>query len=121
MTDIEALIVREPIDDSTLRVLADAWHGTLVKGVTDLGRNVVALGGDWHMDANNVLIADGSEQQTVWGFNIYPDERGDAAIEYISLINIRPAQGNRSMELEDEVLRKRLRNIVARLVPHLEL
>lgn len=121
MADAEILIVREPVDEVAVAALADAWHGTLVKGVADLEREIIALGGDWHMDANNVLIEDGSEQKNLWGFNIYPDERGDSALEYISLINIRPKQGNRDMELLDETLRKRLRTVVTRLVPHLEI
>lgn len=121
MVEIEILIVRKPVDAATVAALAEGWHGTMVKGVADLDRNIIALGGDWHMDANNVLIADESKQHHLWGFNLYPDERGDNALEYISLINIRPSQGNRSMELEDEKLRKRIRTIIARLVPHLQL
>jgi hypothetical protein len=79
---MEILLVREPLDEPTLKQLADAWHGMLVKGVADLERKVIALGGDWHMDANTVLISDGSAQHHVWGFNIYPDQRSDEALEY---------------------------------------
>ena len=118
---MEILIVREPISHATLAPLAEAWHQTLVKGVADLGRGIVALGGEWHMDANVILLAEGSQQRDVWGFNIYPDERGDAALEYVSLINIRPGQNNREMELRDEALRERLREIVATLIPDLDL
>lgn len=117
----EILIVREPLPRGALEPLAKAWHGTLIKGVADLRRDVIALGGDWHMDANNVLIADGSRQEDVWGFNIYPKERGDSALEYISLINIRPTQGNKAMELADEALRAKLREIVRILAPELGL
>ena len=118
---MEILVVREPIAAQVLKPLADAWYGTLIKGVADLGRGVIALGGEWHMDANIVLIADGSDQVDVWGFNMYPDETGDNAIEYISLINIRPAQGNKTMELLDEQLRGQLHALVSRLVPSLGL
>ena len=114
-------MVREPVDEETLRALAGAWHGILVKGAADVVRGVIALGGDWHMDANVRLIEDGSSQEHVWGFNVYPDERGDAAIEFTSLINIRPAQGNRSQELQDEELRTTIRALVARYVPYLGL
>ena len=38
-------------------------------------------------------------------------------IEYDSLINVRPSQGNRSREVEDEGLRAVIRAIVSRLVP----
>lgn len=117
----EILIVREPLPRGMLEPLAEAWHGTLVKGVADLRRAVIALGGDWHMDANNALIADGSKQEDVWGFNIYPKEHGDSALEYISLINIRPAQGNKEMELADKVLRAKIKEIVAKLAPELGL
>ena len=117
----EIRVVREPIALESLSPLAKAWHGTLIKGVADCTRGIIALGGDWHMDANTTLIADGSKQEDVWGFNIYPAERGDAALEYISLINIRPAQGNKTMELADEVLRTKIRKIVSKLVPDLGL
>ena len=116
----EILIVREPISLAAIEPLT-AWHHTLVKGVADIRRGVIAFGGEWHMDANNVLFADGSEQQNVWGFNIYPEKRGDEAIEYESLINIRPAQGNKGMILMDETLRSEIRSIVRRLVPELDL
>jgi len=33
-------------------------------------------------------------------------------IEYISLINIRPAQGNRSMEIQDASLRDAIKTII---------
>ncbi len=118
---MEILVVREPVGRETLLELAEAWHHSLVKGVADISLGIVALGGEWHMDANNKLIAEGSQQKNLWGFNIYPNEKGDAAIEYISLINIRPTQGNRSMEIGSEETRKAVRKIVALAVPCLSL
>ena len=118
---MEILIVREAIDTETLDALAKEWHHSLVKGVADISRSVVALGGEWHMDANNRLIENGSEQKNLWGFNLYPKENGDAAIEYNSLINIRPLQGNRSMELMDEGTRRAVRRVAAFAVPFLGL
>lgn len=118
---MEILIVNEPVSAATLQQLADAWHGIMVKGVADVERGIIALGGEWHMDANVLLLADGSVQQDLWGFNIYPDERGVGALEYISLINIRPQQGNREMELHDEELRIQITELVREFIPHLEL
>lgn len=118
---MEILIAREPVDRETLDALAKEWHVSLVKGVADISRAVVALGGEWHMDANSLLIEDGSEQKNLWGFNIYPKEHGDTAIEYNSLINIRPLQGNRSMEILDEETRKAVRKVVAITIPFLGL
>lgn len=118
---MEIVVVRKPIDQETLRALAEEWHQTLVKGVADISLGTVALGGEWHMDANNKLIEEGSEQKNLWGFNLYPKEKGAAAIEYISLINIRPAQGNRGMEIGSEETRKAVRRVVALAVPFLGL
>lgn len=118
---MEILIVREPMDQETLNALAKAWHHLLVKGVVDIESDLIALGGEWHMDANNRLIEQGSRQENLWGFNIYPKEKGNAAIEYISLINIRPGQGNRSMEITSEKTRKAIRKIMALAIPFLGL
>ena len=118
---MEILVTNEPVAEEKLREMADEWHGTLVKGAADIERGILALGGEWHMDANVKLIEEGSSQEHLWGFNIYPDERGAAALEYISLINIRPAQGNRNMELQDEALRSKIRAIAARIFPYLNL
>lgn len=121
MGKLDILIVREPIRLETLELLAQAWHGTLVKGVADVECGVLALGGEWHMDANNVLIADGSKQEHIWGFNIYPKEKGGAAIEYVSLINIRPAQGNKAMELKDKKIRSSILQLAQKFIPDLEI
>lgn len=118
---MEILVVHEPVDPETLAALAKEWHQTLVKGVADISTGAVALGGEWHMDANVRLIEEGSAQQNIWGFNLYPSEKGDKAIEYTSLINIRPMQGNRRMEIEDEATQKAVRRVVALAVPSLGL
>lgn len=118
---MDILIVREPVDRETLLALAEEWYGSLVKGAADIRSGQVALGGEWHMDANGRLIAEGSDQKYIWGFNIYPKENGDAAIEYVSLVNIRPAQGNRGMEIASAEIRTAVRKAVAKVVPFLNL
>lgn len=118
---MDILTVREPVSRDALLALAKEWHGSLVKGVADIRSGQVALGGEWHMDANARLIAEGSDQKDIWGFNIYPKENGDAAIEYVSLVNIRPAQGNRGMEIASAEIRTAVRKTVAKAVPFLDL
>ncbi len=121
MEEAEILIVREPITRARAQELAEKWHGTMVKGVADCRRGIVALGGEWHMDANICLIKDGSSPEDVWGFNVYPGETGEQALEYISLINIRPAQGNYDMELQHPELRGTIRELVQKHLPDLQL
>jgi len=50
------------------------------------------------------------------GANYYPGEGRDACIQYTALINIRPAQGNRGMLIQDPEIRERLREITFALI-----
>ncbi len=88
----------------------------MVKAVVDVERRVMAIGGELHADEEAALIEDGSAQEHLWGINLYPAEREDAWIEFDSLINVRPSQGNRSRNVEDRALQDRIRQVVTTLV-----
>jgi hypothetical protein len=118
---MEILVTDKEVDMMKIKQLANEWHETLVKGVADCKQGLLALGGEWHMDANNKLLESGSSQENLWGFNIYPQKSGSNALEYISLVNIRPSQGNTDMELKDEVLRGKIKKLVKKIIPDLNL
>ena len=109
-------LVRSRIDHATLTQLAKESYGEMIKGVVDLTREIVALGGELHADAQAALLQDGSRPEDVWGFNIYVEKPRQQRVDYTSFINVRPSAGNRSMEIQDHVLRKRIRAIVDSLV-----
>jgi hypothetical protein len=77
-------------------------HETMVKIVVDVRRRILAGGGNMHSDCESLLLDDGSEQEDLWGANWFPQGR---RIEFESLINIRPRQGNRGIVIQDEGLR----------------
>jgi hypothetical protein len=110
------VLVRERIAASELRRLAQAFFVDMVKVVVDVERGVAAVGGELHVDGADVLLDDGSLQEDLWGANYYPGRGPDDCIEYVSLINIRPAHGNRSMEVEDPATRARIRELTAVLI-----
>ena len=56
----------------------------------------MAIGGELHADEEAVLLDQGSRQSDLWGINLYPDSAGAERVEFDSMINVRPAQGNRS-------------------------
>lgn len=85
----------------------------MVKAVVDVSRNIMAAGGELHSDEEALLIDDGSAQRDLWGINLYPGEMGDGWIEFDSMINVRPSQGNRSRDVEDPQLRARISGIAA--------
>jgi hypothetical protein len=109
-------LLTEPISRAELARLAEEGFGDMVKAVVDVRREVVAIGGELHSDEEAALLDDGSDQRDLWGINLYPAESADAFIEFDSMINVRPSQGNRSRDVEDMTTREAIRRIVARWV-----
>ena len=109
-------IVSDRIDRAELTVLAEERFGDMVKAVVDVGRRIMAVGGELNSDQEAQLLDDGSRQRDLWGINLYPAERGEEFIEFDSMINVRPSVGNRSRSVEDPSLRQRLTEIVHSLV-----
>ena len=68
----------------------------------------------------NKKIADGylEKYQSIfltsdlWGFNLYPEMDGEDFLEFDSLINIRPNQGNRSRGVEDPAIQEKIKDII---------
>ena len=116
MLQMEIQIVRDTIPIANLTPIAAAWYVDMIKGVIDVEQEILALGGEYHMDANTVLTENGSKQSDVWGFNIHLNKPREEWIECLSLINIRPAQGNRGMHVEDAALRERMSTIINRKI-----
>ena len=51
-------------------------------------------------------------------FNLYLEKSGDDFIEFDSMVNIKPAFGNRSRGVENEEIREKIKKIVKKIVPH---
>lgn len=105
-------IVLDSISRADLMRLAEESYKEMVKAVADVERKVLAVGGELHADAEALLLENGSRQEDLWGINLYPDKPEPDRIEYTSLINIRPRQGNRSLEVQDAALQRRIRAVV---------
>ena len=84
-----------------------------IKLAVDVERGILAGGGAMHADCESVLLDDGSVQEDVWEADWYPSSQ---QVAYESLINIRPRQGNRSLEVNDPELRSRIAEIVRGLL-----
>jgi uncharacterized protein DUF5674 len=109
-------LVRQPVSRSELAEIAAQGFGDMVKAVVDVRRDVVAVGGELHSDEEAALLDDGSLQADLWGINLYPSEQTDGWIEFDSMINVRPSQGNRSRSVEDDALRADIVRILRSLV-----
>lgn len=84
-----------------------------VKFVVDLEKNIVAAGGKKHVDAEQMLLQQGSKQTNLWGGGF---DLETAEIDFDSMINIRPSQNNPSREVLDKNIRSQIVKIVRNLV-----
>lgn len=109
-------IISDEMTIQDIRKLAVNTFGDMVKGVVDIDREIIALDAELHSDLEAYLLEEGSRQGSLWGVNFYPDLSGDEFVEFDSLINIRPSQGNRGRVVEDESIRRRILEIVSKRI-----
>lgn len=102
-------ILQEKIKRSELEKCQFVMGEEMVKGVVDIRRNLLAIDAELHADLEKMLLDDGSEQFDLWGINLYFDGE---LVEFDSMINIRPTQGNRSRDVEDTATRQKVIEVV---------
>ena len=90
--------------------------GSYIKLAIDIDRGILAGGGELHADCEAVLLGNRSQQVNIWGADWYPFTQ---EVGYESLINIRPRQNNRSMEIQDQIIREQIAKIIKQLLGEL--
>ena len=86
---------------------------TYIKLAVDIERKILAGGGTMHADCEAALLENGSQQASIWGADWNPTSQ---QITYESLINIRPRQNNRAMEILDPEIKEQVAVITYRLL-----
>ena len=109
-------IIRGRLSAAELKSFLGRPYSNMVKFVVDLEKEILALGGELHADSEALLLEEGSAQENLWGGNYYPANSPEEKIQYTSFINIRPALGNKSMEITDEKRRARMKAVVEKLL-----
>jgi len=109
-------IITHPVPLSELWESREVDFTEMMKIVVDVEQNILAIDADMHADLEQLLLNEGSQQQNLWGANVYPLNEISERLEFTSFINIRPSQGNRSMEVMDQEIRNKIAVIVARLL-----
>lgn len=110
----DMIILEKPITREELSKLAENFYGDMIKGVVDVDQELLALDAELHSDLEGILLREGSQQEALWGINLYPEADEEDFLEFDSLINIRPRQGNRSRDVENEEIREKIRAIVSK-------
>jgi hypothetical protein len=107
------ILIRQPASVEQIAQMSETYYGLMIKLAVDVKREILAGGGELHADCEQALLEDGSYNEDIWGADWYPELK---RVGFESLINIRPRQGNRSLEIQDSILRDKIETIVRRLL-----
>ena len=109
-------IVENEISIEELRKMSKNMFDDLVKAVIDVKKEIMVVDAGMHVDEERMLLESGSHQQDLWGINIYPQIAGEDMVEFDSMVNLRPSQGNRSRGVDDPKIQQKIRKIVNKLI-----
>lgn len=110
-------IIKTPIKKSELQEIAKEEFGDMVKAVVDVEQRIMAVGGELHSDEEVLLTEqENSKRENTWGINFYLKKSGEDFIEFDSMINLKPAFGNRSRDVESLETREKIKEIAEKLI-----
>lgn len=83
-------------------------YSDYIKTVIDIEKNILAIGGKFHSDCEEVLIKTGSKMENLYGggYRISTDE-----VEYMAMSNYKPALGQTTYEIMDKDVREKLEKL----------
>lgn len=97
------------ISVAELAEMAKKMYGSIVKADVDAAKGVVLVDMGMHADGEAELMDQGSKQNDLWGINLHPDKFGtDEFIEFDSMINLKPSQGNMSKGVDDKAVKAKI-------------
>ena len=106
------LILKNKTDEEILTKVAEDLDG-YVKFVVDVEEGILTAGGTRHVMGEELLLKNGSQQKNLWGGGIDLETGG---IDFDSMINLRPSQGNLSREVLSEEFRTKMTEIIRKLL-----
>ena len=109
-------IVRDKLTIDELKEMTKEFFDTFVKGVVDIDLGILALNAELHADLESKLLESGSKQENLWGINLYPDITGEGFVEFDSMINMRPSQGNMSRGVDNASISRKIIAIVEKRI-----
>lgn len=110
-------VIKNPITKKELGEIAKEMFGNLVKAVVDVEHEIMAIGGEFHSEEQAILIEhEGSKNEHTWGINLYPAAPKENFIEFDSMVNLKPAFGNRSRGVGNKEIEEKIRAIVIKLI-----
>lgn len=94
---------------------ASEEYKNYIKITIDLKKEIVAIGGEYHYDAEQILLKQSCQQENIWGGGI---DLINKKIETNAIINIRPKQNNSTEILNQETRNKFIKLVKKYLIDH---
>lgn len=107
------MIIKEKITKEELEKLFQDFYVDMVKLVVDIEKEILSAGCEYHIDCAEELTENGSEIKNLWGANLY---KKDWKIDFVSLINIKPEESNREMEVKNPEIKNKMEKIIRDLL-----
>lgn len=106
------LLIRKKATENEIKKMAQDYDG-YIKVVVDIKLEILAGGGERHVDGEQRLLQEGSRQENLWGGSL---DVTSGEIDYNSVINLRPRQNNSSREILSLNIRNKFDNIIKNLL-----
>lgn len=86
-------------------------YSDYIKTVMDIKKEILAVGGEYHVDCEEVLLNVGSKQENLYGggYRVSTKE-----VEYMAMSNFKPALNKITYEIADATVRKKLEELTLR-------
>lgn len=102
------IVLDKPATTEEIEKMGEEYTG-YIKFVVDVGQKVLAGGVERHVEGEQTLLERGSRQEDLWGGGLDWETK---EVDYNSMINLRPQQGNPSRDVLNENVRKHIDDIV---------
>lgn len=93
----------DPFTTSEIENLKEAL-GMYIKTVIDIDKKICSAGMARHYEGEAILLEQDSVQSNIWGGGVDLETK---VIDFDSIINIRPRDGNTSNEIQDPRIREK--------------
>ena len=108
------IIFDKKVEKEDIKKITEIYEG-YTKVVVDIERGVLSAGGEYHVDCEQVLIADGSSQENLWGggFRFNTKE-----VDFVALTNFKPNLNHFSYEISLPEIRNKVEKVVRKVFDH---
>ncbi len=86
-----------------------AFYTARIKVAVDIERSILAGGGKWHADCQQVLLNHGSTHENIWGAGYALPTH---TVNFTSHVNIRPSQNNPDQDILSAEIRQKVEKII---------